>query len=212
MAYHKEIHTYEEALEFAKSLDPQATVSQTYTDASVSEEIIYGETSFREWSAIIHGVECHVATICCNDPVGEFYTRTDYKLDTDYDYLVLQKIVSEKQPDRKMRYTDINGIYHDLLRVDTSHEENKKLSEDELEIAWEDAFEIYLEYSSHSVRKEAWFPVSIPVLISNTNDEKEYITYSVLVMKDFSEDGKVKFFREYKEAWDLMDSDLPIKK
>ena len=84
MAYHKEIHTYEEALEFAKSLDPQATVSQTYTDTSVSEEIIYGETSFREWSAIIHGVECHVATICCNDPVGEFYTRTYYKLDTDY--------------------------------------------------------------------------------------------------------------------------------
>jgi len=68
-----------------------------------------------------------------------------------------------------------------------------------------------LEYTSLPVRKEAWFPVSIPILVSNSNGENEYITYSILVMEDFSEEGKAEFFQKYKEAWDLMDSNLPIK-
>ena len=212
--YTKTHHTYEEIFAFAQSIDPNATVSKTYTDTQIDEL----NRNFREWDAVINGIECHVSSV--GDMVwnsgflaGEF-ARQYYVIDTDYDYLVLQKIVSEKQPGWEMEYTDIGSIYNwnHLLSVKTPYKENRELSADELEIAWEKAFEIYLEYSSHPVRKEAWFPVSIPVLVSNADSEYEYITYTILVMKDFSEEGKAEFFREYKEAWDLMDSNLPIKK
>ena len=211
--YTNEHHTYEEILKFARSIDPNATVSETYTDTQIDD----WNRNFREWDAVINGIECHVSSV--GDMVwnsgflaGEF-ARQYYVIDTDYDYLVLQKIVSEKQPGWEMEYTDIGSIYNwnHLLSVKTPYKENRELSADELEIAWEKAFEIYLEYSSHPVRKEAWFPVSIPVLVSNADSENEYITYTILVMKDFSEEGKAEFFREYKEAWDLMDSNLPIK-
>ena len=211
--YTKEHHTYEEILEFARSIDPNATVSETYTDTQIDD----WNRNFREWDAVINGIECHVSSV--GDMVwnsgflaGEF-ARQYYVIDTDYDYLVLQKIVSEKQPGWEMEYTDIGSIYNwnHLLSVKTPYKENRELSADELEIAWEKAFEIYLEYSSHPVRKEAWFPVSIPILVSNADSENEYITYTILVMKDFSEEGKAEFFREYKEAWDLMDSNLPTK-
>ncbi len=212
--YTEEHHTYEEILTFAKSLDPNATVSKKYTDTTIDEG--WGR-DFREWDAVINGVECHVSSV--GDIVwnsgflaGEF-ARQYYVIDTDYDYLVLQKIVLEKQPDWKMAYTDIGSIYNwnNLLSVQTPYADNKELSVNELEIAWEEAFEVYQEYASLPVRKEAWFPVSIPVLASNPNGENEYITYSILVMKDFSAEGKIEFFEEYKEAWDLMDSNLPIK-
>ena len=211
--YTKEHHTYEEILKFARSIDPNATVSETYTDTQIDD----WNRNFREWDAVINGIECHVSSV--GDMVwnsgflaGEF-ARQYYVIDTDYDYLVLQKIVSEKQPGWEMAHTDIGSIYNwnNLLSVKTPYKENRELSADELEIAWEKAFEIYLEYSSHPVRKEAWFPVSIPILVSNADSENEYITYTILVMKDFSEEGKAEFFREYKEAWDLMDSNLPIK-
>ena len=211
--YTEEHHTYEEILDFAKSLDPNATVSEKYTDTTIED----WNRNFREWDAVINGIECHVSSV--GDMVwnsgflaGEF-ARQYYVIDTDYDYFVLQKIVSEKQPEWEMAYTDIGSVYNwnNLLSIKTPYRENKEFSMDELETAWENAFEIYQEYVSHSGRKEVWFPVSIPVLVSNPKDENEYITYSILVMKDFSAEGKTKFFEEYREAWDLIDSNLPIK-
>ena len=213
MGYTEKHHTRDEILAFARSIDPNATVSEAYTDTQIDD----WNRNFREWDAVINGIECHVSSV--GDMVwnsgflaGEF-ARQYYVIDTDYDYLVLQKIVSEKQPDWEMKYTDIGSIYNwnNLLSVKTPYEENREVSADELEIAWENAFEIYLEYTSLPVRKEAWFPVSIPILVSNSNGENEYITYSILVMKDFSEEGKAEFFQKYKEAWNLMDSNLPIK-
>jgi len=212
--YTEEHHTYNEILAFAKSLDPNAVVSETYIDTTIEDG--WGR-DFREWAAVINGVECHVSSV--GDRVwnsgflaGEF-TRQYYVIDTDYDYLVLQKILSEKQPGWEMEYTDIGSIYNwnNLLSVKTPYAENSELSSEELEIAWEKAFEIYQDYTSHPVRKEAWFPVSIPVVVSNSKGENEHITYSILVMKDFSPEGKTEFFNKYRDAWALMDSDLPIK-
>jgi len=212
--YTEEHHTYEEILAFAKSLDPNATVSETYNDTTIEDG--WGR-DFREWDAVINGVECHISSV--GDIVwnsgflaGEF-ARQYYVIDTDYDYLVLRKIVSEKQPEWEMKYTDIGSIYNwnNLLSVKTPYAENQELSVEKLEIAWEKAFEIHQEYISHPVRKEAWFPVSIPIVVSNPKGENEYITYTILVMKDFSTEGKTEFFEEYREAWDLMDSNLPIK-
>ena len=211
--YTEEHHTYEEILAFAKTIDPNAIVSTEYVDTTIED----WNRKFREYPATINGIECHVSSVgdmVWNDGflAGEF-ARQYYVIDTDYDYLVLRKIVSEKQPEWEMKYTDIGSIYNwnNLLSVKTPYAENQELSVEELEIAWEKAFEIHQEYISHPVRKEAWFPVSIPIVVSNPKGENEYITYSILVMEDFSEEGKAEFFQKYKEAWDLMDSNLPIK-
>lgn len=203
-------HTYEEILAFAKTLDPNATVSEEYTDTTIDA----WDRDFREWDAVINGIECHVSSV--GDMVWDFtgeFARQYYVIDTDYDYLLLQKIVSEKQPDWEMEYTDIGNRYNwnHILCVKTPYTENKELSSDELEIVWEQAFEVYQEYSSYPVRKEAWFPVSIPIVVSNSEENNEYITYSVLGMEDFSAEGKAEFFKKYKDAWDLMDSGLPIE-
>ena len=213
VGYMKEHHTYEEILAFAQSLDPNATVLEEYTDTTIKD----WNRNFREWDAVINGIECHVSRVgdmVWNSGIlaGEF-AKQYYVIDTDYDYLVLQKIVLEKQPNWKMKYTDIGSIYNwnNLLSVQTPYAENKRLSADELESAWEEAFEIYQEYTSYPVRKEAWFPVSIPIIVSNSKGENEYITYTILVMRDFSTEGKATFFKEYEEAWNLINSGLPIK-
>ena len=64
----KKHHTYEEVLAFAKSIDPNATVAEEYTD-TLDEY----EWEYREWDAIINGIECHVSSVSdwvSNDGVG----------------------------------------------------------------------------------------------------------------------------------------------
>jgi len=82
-------------LAFAKSIDPNATVAEEYTD-TLDEY----EREYREWEAIINGVECHVSSVSdlvWNDGMaaGEF-TKAYYRIDTDYDYTVMKNIVSDQ--------------------------------------------------------------------------------------------------------------------
>ena len=89
--YTEKHHTREEIVAFAKSIDPNATVSETYTETKIDDL----NRDFREWDAVINGVECHVSS------VGDFVWNTGflggefakqyYVIDTDYDYLVLEK-------------------------------------------------------------------------------------------------------------------------
>ena len=212
LEYHKKIHTYEEALEFARSLDPQATISQSYTETFVSEEIIYGQTHFREWDAIIHGVECHVATICCNDPVGEFYKRTYYRLDTDYDHHVFKKIVAEKCPD-----WIIGDTVHAKYREDNSlvalipQEEIKAFTNDELESIWNAAYTLYVKYCTYPTNKAAKFAVNDPTVYSNLNGEQKHLRITHNYITDFSAEAKAAFWEEYARDWALIDSGLEIR-
>ena len=112
VGYTEKHHNRDEILAFARSIDPNATVSEAYTDTQIDD----WNRNFREWDAVINGIECHVSSV--GDMVwnsgflaGEF-AKQYYVIDTDYDYLVLQKIVSEKQPDWEMKYTDIGSIYN----------------------------------------------------------------------------------------------------
>lgn len=205
-------HTYEEIVAFAKSIDPNATVSEEYTDTTIDD----WNRDFREWSAVICGIECHVSSVgdmVWNDGflAGEF-AKQYYVIDTDYDYYLLQQIVSEKQPDWKMSYDDISSRYNwnNLLSVETSYTENRQLTDVELETAWQEAFEIYTEYNSHPVRKEAWFSVAAPAIYVDGNGENEHIKITSDIMNDFSEEGKTKFFNEYRESWGLLESGLLI--
>ena len=51
----KNPHTYKEILTFAKSIDPNATVSEEYTD--ILDEYNW---PYREWEAVINGVNCYL--------------------------------------------------------------------------------------------------------------------------------------------------------
>ena len=51
-------HTYNEVNAFAKSIDPNAVVAEEYTDYKDKDGWI-----FREWDAVINGVDCHVSSV-----------------------------------------------------------------------------------------------------------------------------------------------------
>lgn len=207
--YTEEHHTYEEIFAFAKSLDPNAVVSESYTDTKIDD----WNRNFREWDAVINGIACHVSSVGATvwDATGEF-AKQYYVIDTDYDYLVLQKIVSEKQPDWEMEASGFGSRYNrdGKLFVNTSYMGTEKLSDEELEDAWAKAYEIYQQYHSYPVRKEAYFSLSAPAIYVN-NDGSKLVKITVDSMHDFSDDGKAAFFEIYAESWALLDSGLPVE-
>ena len=205
--YTEEHHTYEEILKFAKGIDPNATVSKEYTDTTIDA----WNRKFREYPAIINGIECHVSSV--GDMVwnegflaGEF-ARQYYVIDTDYDYYLLEKITKEKQPTWHMRSDDLSEKYNwnGMVFVETDCSGSTKLSEEELETIWQQAYEIYKEYSKYPVRKEAHFGVATP----DVYYEDEHIKISSNYIDDFSADGKSDFFKQYNEDWSLSESGLP---
>jgi hypothetical protein len=137
---------------------------------------------------------------------GEF-ARQYYVIDTDYDYYLLEKITKEKQPTWHMRSDDLSEKYNwnGMVFVETDCSGNTKLSEEELETIWQQAYEIYKEYSKYPVRKEANFGVATP----DVYYEDEHIKISSNYIDDFSADGKSDFFKQYNEDWSLSESGLP---
>lgn len=205
--YTKEHHTYEEILEFAKTIDPNATVSREYTDTTIDA----WNRKFREYPATINGIECHVSSVGDNVwnegfLAGEFF-RQYYVIDTDYDYYLLEKITKEKQPTWHMRSDDLSEKYNwnGMVFVETDCSEKTKLSEEELETIWQQAYEVYQEYSKYPVRKEARFGVETPDVLY----EDEHIRITSNYINDFSADGKSNFFKQYYEDWSISESGLP---
>ena len=83
-------HTYEEVLEYAKKLDPNAIVNDEYEDTKL-DNVMADE--YREWNAIINGIECHVAStpiVVFNEGVlgGEF-PKKYFVVNTDYNFYLL---------------------------------------------------------------------------------------------------------------------------
>ena len=91
--YTSKHHTYAEAVEYAKNIDPDATVSED------SKDINENYRDYRIWPAVINGKECSVASISVNIynqgwAAGEFSKRY-YRMDTDYDYFVINDVLKE---------------------------------------------------------------------------------------------------------------------
>ncbi len=212
--YTEEHHTYEDILKFAQSIDPNATVSKEYTDTTIED----WNRNFREYPATINGIECHVSSVgdmVWNDGflAGEF-ARQYYVIDTDYDYLVLQKIVSEKQPQWSMKYDNLGGKYNwnNVLSVEIATTEKNTLSDKELELVWQAVLEIAAEYNTYTVRKEPYFSLSAPGKYYDSSRKEYFVkTDANVIIHDLSDQGKADFFQEYHEAWALLDSDLQIE-
>ena len=212
--YTEEHHTYEEILKFAKGIDPNATVSKEYTDTTIDA----WNRKFREYPAIINGIECHVSSV--GDMVwnegflaGEF-ARQYYVIDTDYDYLMLKQIVADNQPQWTMRNDDISTRYNwnNIVSVYITPSKSEQLSDEELNIVWKQAKEIYTAYNNLPIRKSILFCLPAPGKSFNYNGEgKEFVRRNAYVyIEEFSENDKLKLINRYHEAWALLESDLPI--
>ena len=86
----KSHHSYEDMLEFAKTIDPDATVSENYVD-----QIKTDNQSVREWPATINGIDCVVASTpeMFFSQRGSSFTTTAYGMDTDYDQIVINMVL-----------------------------------------------------------------------------------------------------------------------
>lgn len=85
-------HTYEELVEYAKSIDPNATVENTPVDEKEDSR------EYRVYPAKIKGFDCYVASISqsvYNEGVfaGEF-AKKYYRMDTDFDYRMIRASLS----------------------------------------------------------------------------------------------------------------------
>lgn len=206
-------HTYEEVLAFAKSIDPCATVKFEYSDA-VDEY----DWKYREWEAVINGRDCHVSSV--SDWVwnegflaGEF-AQTYYRIDTDYDYIVMQSILSENYPEWKCG-EGIRSKYHantNMIRIELTMAEFRMLNDDELEQIWKIACEINAEYEKLTITRKVGFGVPAPACYLNHHGEMEYFVKkdSYTYIAEFTEEGKKAFLQEYEEDWALLESGLPV--
>ena len=207
----KNHHTYEEILTFAETMDPNATVSEEYTD-TVDEN----DWQYREWEAVINGVNCHVSSVSdwvWNDGfwAGEF-TKVYYRIDTDYDYTVIQKILADNYPEWKCGGTVRNKYYNNTIFIHLMLPEFRMLVDDEIEQVWQSACEINEEYKELAIGRKIGFAIPSPGKYWNGNGEGEYLVKkdSQVYIDDFTEEGKKAFLQEYKENWELLESGLPV--
>ena len=210
--YTEEHHTYEEILEFALAIDPNATVSEEYTDTTIED----WDREFREFPAVIHGIECHVSSV--GDMVwnsgflaGEF-ARQYYVVDTDYDYLALKQIVSAHNPDWSISEDTLGHRYNwnNVLSIYIKASSTEPMTDEELDIAWETAKEIYVAYNDLPIRKSLYFWLPAPRKKVTYKGEESVIRNSSVLIENFTEADKLAFVDEYHEAWALLESGLPI--
>ena len=140
-------HTYEEVLEYAKKLDSTAIVNDEYKDTKL-ENVMADE--YREWNAIINGIECHVAStpiVLLNDGIagGEF-GKQYFVVNTDYNFYLLKSIIESKYLDFTIVEDDIADRYNDYICFTTLKNNESQLTVDELNFLLSTARSIYEEY------------------------------------------------------------------
>ena len=206
-------HTYEEILAFAKTIDPNATVSEKYTDTTTIDA---GNRNFREYPAVINGVECHVSSVGAmvwnsGFAAGEF-VKQYYVIDTDYDYLVLKQIVAEQILDWDISEDTLETRYNrnNILSICMKPNYTEQLTDEELEAVFEQAKAVYSAYHELPIRKDliVWLPA--PGKAYNSDYELIVKRNLSVLIEDFTEKDKLAFIDKYHEAWALLDSGLPI--
>ena len=208
-------HTYNEVNAFAESIDPNAVVAEAYSDCVDKNGWI-----FREWDAEINGVDCHVASVSAwvwNEGFGPVeWPRKYYRIDTDYDYTILNQILSEDYPDWEKNQGEA-GVpyekYYDPISVILTLPEFRKLDDTELEQVWQTVCSITEEYEATAVSKKLLFCIPSPGKSWDYASEEYFVetTGGGTFIQDLTEDGKKTFLQEYQENWSLLDSGLPVR-
>ncbi len=209
--YTEEHHTYKELVEFAKSIDPDASVLNEFTDTKIDA----WDLRFREYPAVINGVECNVSSVgklVWNDGFAQgAFCRQYFMMDTDYDYYVLKEIVSKVEPEWRLPENDVGSIYtwDDSISVYIEPNKTEQLTNEEFEVVWQSIKDIYSSYSNLPIRKTILF--CLPAPEESINRGKECVNKNAyLYINSFSENDKNEYLDRYKEAWELLESDLPV--
>ena len=208
--YSRRHYTYEDAIAYAKTIDPNAIVSENGT--AVYEDFARDRI---QWAAVINGIECHVVSI------RSFYGELAwpfYDLASDYEYCLLEKIVAEKQPDWEVKdpgnlyrpYLYRYGAYGHLY-IETPYAAiREELSQEGLEQLWQDVCEIVAVYEEQSGNLRLEFGAAAQPFF-HEEEGKKYVSMTIARIWKFEEEDKREFLTSYREGWDLMDLDLPFK-
>lgn len=204
-------HSYDDMLEYAKSIDKNAKVSKKYKDI-----VDKYDWHWREWGAVINGISCHVASIedLVSDFTGEL-PNTYYRMDTDYDFVVLKDYILQRYPDYKLHHKHYHK-YLDEFFINIRMSEYHELDDEELDYLIRTALNIRKEYKKIALEKEIIFEVQSPAKGFEYCDDGQTLRYyidkkDVTYLEDFSKEGIKAFKKEYRKNWDLLESDLPIR-
>ena len=191
-------HNYNSVLEYAKSIDPNATVAQEYTKG---EEYYH---SYREWDAVIFGVECHVASyelmIANKGFCAGLAPRRYYEADTDYGYYLWKSILENNQTIWTVEEKSPNTIYRvDYVILQTEVGMDCELSDEELTMVWEEARVLKEKYMTyHYADKHVIFHIPAP---QGTIGFESGVHMGTVAFSEFTEENKEFIFEYYHQRW-----------
>ena len=172
--YTKKLHEYDAAVEYARSIDPEAKVS---SDCEDKEE---QTRKFRIWPAVINGVECSVASVATNVynkgwAAGEFPVRY-YRLDTDYDYYVVKDVLKSHPEMGELNEPTLWSRYEgdDLI---TSRIKKDDITTEEIDALWDKYRQVNKELEAYPVHKRFSLWVTLPnnYFVFKDGSEEEYL-------------------------------------
>ena len=196
-------HSYASALEYARSIDPEATVSENHVDL----EDEYGD-EYRQWEAVIFGRKCHVAS--CRRTVyqsgsGLESSKAFYAMDTDFDYQLLEILIRENQPQWELWEDNLSAWYQkqDVLIVHIPTSGQQALTVEELDRIWESAQQIAGDYAGQDLRKTVSFALQAPIKVYDSAIRAYEKVMCWIPFSDFSEAGKEAYIAKYSNYWRL---------
>ena len=159
----KQPHTYDEILEYAKTLDSNAIVEKEYTE--VEEEY----KTFRIWKAKINNIDCEVASVSdviYDNSIGEF-SKTFYKPDTSYDFIIINKTLINYPELGTITDSTLNRFHiNDLVCSDIYLND---INKEKLESLWKSYLSINKELQPYNLHKDYWLCIHI-------NNDSYYFT------------------------------------
>ncbi len=204
----KKHHTYDEVLEYAKTIDPNAIVSDEYKDTKL-ENVMADE--YREWSAIINEIECHVAStpiIIFNDGfAGGEFAKQYFVVNTDYNFYLLKSIIESNYLDFTIVEDDIADRYTDYICFTRSNNEKRQLTVDELNLILLNARLIYEEYYLKSTKgKNISIGLYSPSGLCNADGSNKHIEIRVNKYTINSETTNDEIINKYLNDWERLNS------
>ena len=199
-------HTYEEVLEYAKKIDPNAIVNDEYKDTKL-DNVMADE--FREWNAIINGIECHVAStpiIVMNEGVlgGEFGKKY-FVVNTDYNFYLLKSIIESKYLDFTIVEDDIADRYTDYIGFAPLKNNENQLTVDELNLLLSSARSIYEEYKLKATEgKNISIVLYSPTVLCSADGSNKHIEIRIKYYRINSETTNEAIIDKYLKNWKML--------
>lgn len=196
-------HTYEEVLEYAKTIDPNATVNDEYEDTKL-ENMMADE--YREWNAIINGIECHVAStpiVLLNDGIagGEFGKKY-FVVNTDYNFYLLKSIIESKYLDFTIVEDDIADRYTDYIGFAPLKNNENQLTVDELNLLLSSVRSIYEEYNLKATEgKNISIGLYSPTVLCSVDGSNKHIEIRIEYYTINSETTNEAIIDKYLKNW-----------